>query len=188
MKKQIVSGLLAASLLAASVSGTAFAATVDHPDLIFGDANVDGEINIKDATVMQMLLAEYKTDNVLNVVNDDSLLDLDENRELSITDVKQLQRFVAGYPDETDQIGYTCYQWHDKEYAYQYPITGETLSDKVGYDSVIDYSAEPVGSKLLSDEGYRDVRPPIGNYPCPSRQILSAHRNRQRQCLRRFPL
>ena len=56
MKKQIVSGLLAASLLAASVSGTAFAATVDHPDLIFGDANVDGKINIKDATVMQMLL------------------------------------------------------------------------------------------------------------------------------------
>ena len=163
MKKQIVSGLLAASLFAASFSGTAFAAAVEHhPDLIFGDANVDGKINIKDATVMQMLLAEYKTDNVLDVVNDDSLLDLDGNRELSITDVKQLQRFVAGYPDETDQIGYTCYQWHDKEYAYQYPITGETLSDKVGYDSVIDYSAEPVGSKLLSDEGYRDVRPPIG--------------------------
>ena len=96
MKKQIVSGLLAASLLAASVSGTAFAAAVEHhPDLILGDANVDGEINIKDATVMQMLLAEYKTDNVLDVVNDDSLLDLDGNRELSITDVKQLQRFVA---------------------------------------------------------------------------------------------
>ena len=163
MKKAIVSGILAASLLAASFMGTTSAATVDyHPDLIFGDTNVDEIINVLDATVIQKLLAECETVSVLDAVKDDSLLDIDGDNAVSITDTKQLQLYIAGYPDENDRIGSACYQWHDKEYAYQYPLTANTLSDKEGYDSVIDYAAEPVSSILLSDEGYYDVRIPIG--------------------------
>lgn len=160
MKKQLIAGILTACLLAASLLGTA--AAEFHPDLILGDVNVDSRINVLDATVIQELLAECKTDSVLDAVNDDSLLDIDGNRKISIADVTQLMEYIAGYPDETCQIGTTCYQWHDKEYAYEYPVKAESLSDKEGYDSAIDYSAEPVGSTLLSDEGYRDVRVPIG--------------------------
>lgn len=57
-----------------------------------GDVNKDGIINIKDATHIQMYLAEYSGYPVTL-----ELADVNKDKKITVTDVTALQRIIAEY-------------------------------------------------------------------------------------------
>lgn len=62
-----------------------------------GDANLDGAVNINDATFLQLLLAEYG--DILLTADDPDVLaqgDVNNDGRLTISDVTAIQRYLAG--------------------------------------------------------------------------------------------
>ncbi|MBQ1974699.1 MAG: leucine-rich repeat protein [Ruminococcus sp.] len=61
-----------------------------------GDANIDGAVNIGDATFLQMLLAEY-SDRLLTAGDPDVLAqgDMNDDGRLTVSDVTAIQRYLA---------------------------------------------------------------------------------------------
>ncbi len=61
-----------------------------------GDANIDGAVNIGDATFLQMLLAEYG-DRLLTADDPDVLAqgDMNDDGRLTVSDVTAIQRYLA---------------------------------------------------------------------------------------------
>ena len=61
-----------------------------------GDANIDGVVNIGDATFLQMLLAEYG-DRLLTADDPDVLAqgDMNDDGRLTVSDVTAIQRYLA---------------------------------------------------------------------------------------------
>lgn len=61
-----------------------------------GDANIDGVVNISDATFLQMLLAEYG-DRLLTADDPDVLAqgDMNDDGRLTVSDVTAIQRYLA---------------------------------------------------------------------------------------------
>lgn len=61
-----------------------------------GDANIDGVVNIGDATFLQMLLAEYG-DRLLTADDPDVLAqgDMNDDGQLTVSDVTAIQRYLA---------------------------------------------------------------------------------------------
>ena len=72
---------------------TTFTSAAAESVYINGDADVDGNVTILDATAIQRKLAEF------NVVSfDEQAADVDGNG-LDITDATRIQRYLAGYSD-----------------------------------------------------------------------------------------
>lgn len=61
-----------------------------EPLVLFGDANGDGEVNIQDATLVQMFVAKYKVDNF-----NEKLADCDQSGAVNIQDATAIQMKVA---------------------------------------------------------------------------------------------
>lgn len=56
----------------------------------FGDANDDGDVNIQDATIVQMVVAKYPVEKI-----NEKLADYDQNGEINIRDATSIQMIVA---------------------------------------------------------------------------------------------
>ena len=71
---------------------------VGKDDILFGDANGDGEVNITDVTFIQLHLAERIT------LEGDCLTAADANGdgEVTVDDATQIQKYLA---DEIDCLG-----------------------------------------------------------------------------------
>ena len=83
--------------------------------IIYGDVNLDGAVNISDAAQIQKYLALYKTDSVLNLINDKNLTDFNGDSIISISNVTALKKHIAGI-DSGSMIGATAYILSDSEY------------------------------------------------------------------------
>lgn len=57
---------------------------------IIGDANDDGDVNIQDATIVQMIVAKYPVEKI-----NEKLADYDQNGEINIRDATSIQMIVA---------------------------------------------------------------------------------------------
>ncbi len=66
---------------------------------IIGDANADGKVNIKDATVIQKHIAKMDTGVELNL----PIVDCFEDGKINIKDATLIQKFLAKY--ETENVG-----------------------------------------------------------------------------------
>ena len=81
-----------------------FAAFADNDDLEIlpgtyfkqGDVNIDGNINIKDVTLIQKILAKIKNVGDFQI----SLADVDGSKGLSIKDATHLQKWIADLVEE----------------------------------------------------------------------------------------
>ena len=89
-----------------TVSETASQNPATHPTEIveevvgiIGDANADGKVNIKDATVIQKHIAKMETEVEL----DTQIADCFEDGKINIKDATLIQKFLAKY--ETERVG-----------------------------------------------------------------------------------
>ena len=67
---------------------------------LLGDADVDGEVTILDATTIQRVLAGFAVTDFNEI-----LADADNDMEVSILDATAIQRYLVGLPTSYDGIG-----------------------------------------------------------------------------------
>ena len=67
----------------------------DEPktEVLLGDVNGDGEVNITDATALQKYLSGAKVDNFV-----EAAADTNEDGQITVSDVTNIQRYVSGLP------------------------------------------------------------------------------------------
>ena len=154
MRKQIISALLSATLLitpcVCSVSAKE-ADTDKHPDVIWGDINFDSTVSIFDVTTIQRMLAEIKCNNVLDVINDETLLDINKDGTFSVFDATELQKYLAEFNISNKNINTVAFQWQNAEYENVYPTKTITVTDKEAYDE----------QKLVIDKETITIKRPI---------------------------
>lgn len=154
MRKQIISALLSATLLitpcVCSVSAKE-ADTDKHPDVIWGDINFDSTVSIFDVTTIQRMLAEIKCNNVLDVINDETLLDINKDGTFSVFDATELQKYLAEFNISNKNINTVAFKWQDAEYESIYPTKTITVTDKEAYDE----------QKLVIDKETITIKHPI---------------------------
>ena len=154
MRKQIISALLSATLLitpcVCSVSAKE-ADTDKHPDVIWGDINFDSTVSIFDVTTIQRMLAEIKCNNVLDVINDETLLDINKDGTFSVFDATELQKYLAEFNISNKNINTVAFEWRDAEYENVYPTKTITVTDKEAYDE----------QKLVIDKETITIKRPI---------------------------
>ena len=161
MRKQIISALLSATLLitpcVCSVSAKE-ADTDKHPDVIWGDINFDSTVSIFDVTTIQRMLAEIKCNNVLDVINDETLLDINKDGTFSVFDATELQKYLAEFDISNKNINTVAFQWQNAEYENVYPTKTITVTDKEAYDE----------QKLVIDKETITIKHPIykSGYDC----------------------
>lgn len=161
MRKQIISALLSATLLitpcVCSVSAKE-ADTDKHPDVIWGDINFDSTVSIFDVTTIQRMLAEIKCNNVLDVINDETLLDINKDGTFSVFDATELQKYLAEFNISNKNINTVAFKWQDAEYESVYPTKTITVTDKEAYDE----------QKLVIDKETITIKHPIykSGYDC----------------------
>ena len=66
---------------------------VTEDDLLLGDVNSDGKVNVNDVTALQRYLAEYTTLTSAQL----RAADVDRNGKVNVNDLTNIQRKVAGY-------------------------------------------------------------------------------------------
>ena len=137
MRKQIISALLSATLLitpcVCSVSAKE-ADTDKRPDVIWGDINFDSTVSIFDVTTIQRMLAEIKCNNVLDVINDETLLDINKDGTFSVFDATELQKYLAEFNISNKNINTVAFEWRDAEYRSVYPNKEVEVVDEEAYD------------------------------------------------------
>lgn len=67
---------------------------------IFGDANMDGKVNVKDATDIQKVVAKIKQSDDISEL----LADVNEDKKVNIKDATEIQKWLAKLP-ANDKIG-----------------------------------------------------------------------------------
>ena len=154
MRKQIISALLSATLLitpcVCSVSAKE-ADTDKHPDVIWGDINFDSTVSIFDVTTIQRMLAEIKCNNVLDVINDETLLDINKDGTFSVFDATELQKYLAEFNISNKNINTVAFEWRDAEYRNVYPNKEVEVVDEEAYDE----------QKLVIDKETITIKHPI---------------------------
>ena len=154
MRKQIISALLSATLLitpcVCSVSAKE-ADTDKHPDVIWGDINFDSTVSIFDVTTIQRMLAEIKCNNVLDVINDETLLDINKDGTFSVFDATELQKYLAEFNISNKNINTVAFEWRDAEYRNVYPNKEVEVVDEEAYDE----------QKLVIDKETITIKRPI---------------------------
>lgn len=154
MRKQIISALLSATLLitpcVCSVSAKE-ADTDKHPDVIWGDINFDSTVSIFDVTTIQRMLAEIKCNNVLDVINDETLLDINKDGTFSVFDATELQKYLAEFNISNKNINTVAFEWRDAEYRNVYPNKEVEVIDEEAYDE----------QKLVIDKETITIKHPI---------------------------
>ena len=93
MKKRI-SFLIAALMAASSLTSAAAAGTQFYGTLLYGDANLDHEVNVVDATAIQRFSAGILTPSDLAK----KASDVNNDNEVNVSDATCVQRFAAGLP------------------------------------------------------------------------------------------
>jgi len=81
-----------------STTATVTATQAESSELItyiIGDADVDGRITVKDATIIQKHVAKLLTLNDVQLI----LADANADENVSVKDATQIQKFVAGFKD-----------------------------------------------------------------------------------------
>ena len=109
---RILIGVIVPALMAVSaVPAYALGQNTVHPDLILGDANADGFINVSDVTALQRGLVGLESASVTDIVNDLGLLDYTGDGIVDITDATELQRYLAGMGISRVNLGIPKYTW-----------------------------------------------------------------------------
>lgn len=136
----LLSALLTLSMILPAISaGAADAdASTGTATLLLGDADLDGEVTILDATAIQRYLADYIT------LSDDAMktADADRDGDITILDATVIQRWLADYEVDTP-IGEPLGTDDPTEPATQEPTT-EVTGDEW---------KENTGAIVLSDSG-----------------------------------
>lgn len=137
--KKLLKSLLAltiASVLALSASSVAFAQPANSVDyiareseLLFGDANLDGIVNIKDATDIQKLVAKLKPAEEISKL----LADVNEDSVVNIKDATETQKWIAKLPSN-EKIGVLIYAEPEATFATEAP--SETVSTSAAVPEV----------------------------------------------------
>ena len=140
--ERILCGILSATVLMSTFSLSVSATEIEHPDILFGDVNVDGRISIADATEIQRYIVQLNSYNVLDLVNDEGLLDINHDREVNIADATTLQQYLAQITKAgcRDDMGAVAYTWCDAEYEdieHDAEYETVTVTDKPAWDEEV---------------------------------------------------
>jgi hypothetical protein len=70
------------------------------PSILVGDVNLDGEVNVNDATYLQMYLVDYKNDDgsvMLDTTDENvfAVADVNDDGDINIKDVTYIQMMIA---------------------------------------------------------------------------------------------
>ncbi len=84
---------------------------------------------------MQRLLAEVTTASVLDVVNEETLLDINGDHTFSVSDATELQKYLAEFEAVNPTVNTAAFKWHKAEYESIYPEKQVTVIDKEAYDA-----------------------------------------------------
>lgn len=145
MRKQIISAILSATLLIMPCVCSVSAKEAEHPDVIWGDINFDSIVSISDATAVQRILAEINSYNVLDIINDETLLDINKDGSVSISDATELQKYLAEFDGTNPKTNTVAFKWRDAEYEDVYPTKTITIIDKEAYDETVEAPVHQTG-------------------------------------------
>jgi len=113
MKAKTIISILLAAILILGVFPIS-AAAENHPDILRGDTDLDGEIAIIDVTLIQRHLAEFIT---LDELSQTAAHCDFRSDELDITDAAMIQRWLADISDKKrDNVGLTALIWDVDHY------------------------------------------------------------------------
>lgn len=107
--KKIVSIILSSAMLVSVCGFGVYAAESEHPDIVFGDVNIDGNISIMDVTEMQKDIADVISLDNLKAI-DEGLLDFNDDKKYDISDVTALQKHLVDV-EHVDNVGSIVYSW-----------------------------------------------------------------------------
>ena len=112
--KRLIGALLSASVFCSAFCIAAPASAATHPNLLAGDANGDGVVNIRDVTEIQRLLASgtEPDEQTVQVAKTDFA-----HENLTIEDATNIQRYLAEYDDRnTREVGKAAFIWRSNKY------------------------------------------------------------------------
>ncbi len=135
--KRIISVLLAVVIVSSVACLPSYAATDKMPDLLIGDADLDGAITVMDATAIALHLAKKKTLDEMNL----QTAKTDFSTEvLSVIDATIIQQKVADIDnDDTREVGLPAFFYINGEYVpalEEYQRYLENLMKRYGYSGV----------------------------------------------------
>lgn len=111
---RVIGLLLCACMSAGCASGMSVQAASTHPDLLAGDADGNGTVNIDDATAVQKYLAgEQNLDELYAQVAKTDFT----NDQLTINDATLIQQYAAGKTDDpVREVGQVAFVWRSRVY------------------------------------------------------------------------
>lgn len=149
MLKKVLCVLLAlVTIISASAVTNVSAATVDVSAqgklLYIGDVDLDGEINVMDASYLQRALA-----GIVALTEDQLRIATITGDEMCIGDVSEIQRYIAGYPNEYF-IGESILTEEDNDdiFAYDKEYIENAIAEK--FIEYINAEREAVGVQYLN--------------------------------------
>ena len=107
-------------------------------DVLIGDVNGDGYINIKDATFLQRVLAEYETLTLKQQV----AADCDRSGKITVKDVTLIQKYVAEISDKSE-VGHVGTYTSDQK-----PTQPETTAPVTQPTTTQPSTTQPVGDSV----------------------------------------
>ena len=117
IKKTILAFVVGASLVSATPVAAEAAQKTAHPDILCGDADGNGMIQIQDATAVQRYVTEFGDPDGVKQTNDKALMDANGDGKVDIFDVTELQRYVAEITVDNVDLGTCAYKWNGGKYV-----------------------------------------------------------------------
>lgn len=174
--------LLAFIILVSTSCISAFASEKKRQDLIYGDINTNGNIDVNDVTQLQKYIvgADYITEVPETLRK--NLFDLNQDLKVNVIDVTELQRYICGDLSQTriNKVAYTC---EDGVFKLEniFEIDGALFEGRIQDEIIIDDSLYDTSNikavywysrlenatstcfRALSDINQEDVRVVVNN-------------------------
>lgn len=135
--KRILSFIIILVIISTAVCIPAFAATEKLPDLVIGDADLDGTVTVMDATAVALHLAKKKPLEEINLQTAKTDFSTDA---LSVIDATIIQQKVADIDNkDTREVGYPAFFYINGEYVpalQEYQRYMDSLMMRYGYSGV----------------------------------------------------
>ena len=175
--KRLIGALLSASVFCSAFCIAAPASAATHPNLLAGDANGDGVVNIRDVTEIQRLLASgtEPDEQTVQVAKTDFA-----HENLTIEDATNIQRYLAEYDDRnTREVGKAAFIWRSNKYRPALEEYQRYLDQNL---SSFAFNGAAYVTRFPDRLGFKAVLCGFGNAAPRAGQA-----QRQRQALKIFP-